>query len=104
MYCTLSSEHFCYSSLVQGGLEIECQALIETRATKLRARLTGPYLDLVKDLYMEPTEAIAAYSSHTASPSQKKDKVCIHYCFKESGYLKNVRSAQEEKNTKCYCT
>ena len=103
MYCTLSSEH-CRSSLVQGGLEIVCQVLIETRATIFRARLTGRYLDLVKDLYVEPTEAITAYSCHTASSSQRKDKVCIHYCFKESEYLRNVRSAQEEKNTKCYCT
>ena len=35
MYCTLSSEHYRRSPLVQGGLEIECQAVIETRATVL---------------------------------------------------------------------
>ena len=40
MYCTLSSEHYRRSPLVQGGLEIECQAMIETRATILQAKLT----------------------------------------------------------------
>ena len=48
MYCTLSSEHSRRSPLVQGGLEIECQAVIETRATILQAKLTSRYLDLVK--------------------------------------------------------
>ena len=59
MYCTLSSEHYRRSPLVQGGLEIECQAVIETRATIFQAKLTSRYLDLVKDLYTEPTEDIA---------------------------------------------
>ena len=56
MYCTFSSEHYRRSLLVHGGLEIECQVLIETRATMLQARLTIHYLDLVSDLYTEPTE------------------------------------------------
>ena len=34
MYCTLSSEHYRRSPLVQGGLEIECQVAIETRASR----------------------------------------------------------------------
>ena len=55
MYCTLSSEHYHRSPLVQGGLEIECHVMIKTRAMP-PARLTGRYLDLVKDLYTEPTE------------------------------------------------
>ena len=59
MYCTLSSEHYRRSPLVQGGLEIKCQIVVETRATILQARLTSRYLDLVKDLYTEPTEDIA---------------------------------------------
>lgn len=59
MYCTLSSEHYRRSPLVKGGLEIECQGVIETRATILQAKLTSRYLDLVKDLYTEPTEDIA---------------------------------------------
>ena len=48
------------SPLVQGGLEIECQFVIETRATMLKARLTTRYLDLVKDLYTEPTKGRVA--------------------------------------------
>ena len=55
MYCILSSEHG-RSPLVQGGLEIECQVVIKTRASMLQARLARCYLDLVKDLYTEPTE------------------------------------------------
>ena len=96
MYCTLSSEHYGHSPLAQGGLEIECQIVIETRATMLQARLTRRCLDLVKDLYTEPTENRVVGNlfnlvmtlpptvlSNTTSPSQKKDKVCIHCCFKE---------------------
>ena len=113
MYCTLSLEHYRRFPLVQGGLEIECQVVIETRATMLQARVTRPYLDLVKIFTRnmivsctEPTEdkvvenlfnfVMTLYSCHTACPSQNKDKVRIHYCFKESGYLRNVRSTQEE--------
>ena len=54
-----NSEHYRRSPLVQGGLEIECQVVIETRATILQAKLTLRYLDLVKDLYTEPPEDIA---------------------------------------------
>ena len=103
LYCKLSSEHFRRSPLVQGGLEIECQAVIETRATILQAKLTSRYLDLVKDLYTEPTEDsgwksvqfrhdVAAYSRYTASPRKKEEKVCIHklYCFKKSGNPRNA--------------
>ena len=56
MSCTLSSEHYRRSPLVRGGLEIKCQVVIETLATMLQARLTRRYLDLLKDLYTEPTE------------------------------------------------
>ena len=56
MYDTLSSEHYRHSPLVQVGLEIACQVVIKTRATMLQARLARHYLDLVKDLYAEPTE------------------------------------------------
>ena len=56
MYYTLSSEHYRRSPLVQEVLEIECQFAIETRTAMLQARLTRRCLDLVKDLYMEPTE------------------------------------------------
>ena len=56
MYCRLSSEHYRRSPLVQGRLEIECEVVINSRATMLQSRLTAPYLDLVKDLYTEPAE------------------------------------------------
>ena len=35
----LSSEHYLRSPLVQGGLEIECQFVIETRATMLKSQI-----------------------------------------------------------------
>ena len=41
---------------MQGGLEIECEVVINSRATMLQSRLTARYLDLVKDLYTEPAE------------------------------------------------
>ena len=50
MYCKLSSEHYHRSPIVQGGLEIECEGVINSRATMLQSRLTARYLDLVKDL------------------------------------------------------
>ena len=56
MYCTLPSEHYRCSPLVQGGLEIECQIVIKTQTTVLQARLTTLYLDLVKNPYWESTE------------------------------------------------
>ena len=56
MYCKLSSEHYRRSLLVQGGLEIECEVVINSRATMLQLRLTARYLDLVNDLYTEPAE------------------------------------------------
>ena len=55
MYCKLSSEHDRRSTLVQGGLEIECEVVINSRATMLQSGLTARHLDLVKDLYTEPT-------------------------------------------------
>ena len=42
--------------LVQGGLEIECELVINSQATMLQSRLTARYLDLVNDLYTEPAE------------------------------------------------
>ena len=56
MYCRLSSQHYRRSPLVQGGLEIQCEVEIDSRATLLQSKLTARYLDLVKDLYIEPTE------------------------------------------------
>ena len=56
MYCRLSSQHYHRSPLVQGGLEIQCEVVIDLRATMLQSKLTARYLDLVKDLYIEPTE------------------------------------------------
>ena len=53
MYCKLSSEHYRRSPFAR-GLEIECEVLINSRATMFQSRLTARYLDLVKDLYTEP--------------------------------------------------
>ena len=41
---------------MQGGLEIECEVVIDSRATMLQSKLTARYLDMVKDIYTEPTE------------------------------------------------
>ena len=59
MYCTLSSEHYRRSPLVQGGLELESQAAIEIQAIILQVILTSRCQDLFKDLYTEPTEDTA---------------------------------------------
>ena len=50
MYCKLSSEHYRRPPIVQGGLEIECEGVINSRATMLQSRLTARYLDLFQDL------------------------------------------------------
>ena len=56
MYCRLSSQHYRRSPLVQGGLEIECEVVIDSRVTMLQSKLIARYLDLVKYIYTEPTE------------------------------------------------
>ena len=36
--------------------DLECEVVIDSRATMLQSKLTARYLDLVKDIYTEPTE------------------------------------------------
>ena len=48
MYCRLSSKHYFCSHLDEGGLEIECQMVINSPAAMLHSKLTGRYLHLVK--------------------------------------------------------
>ena len=59
MYCKLSSRHYRRSPLVQGGLEIQCEVVLISRATMLQSRLTARYMELVTDLYIEPAEVRA---------------------------------------------
>lgn len=56
MYCKLTSRHYRRSPLVQGGLEIKCEVMINARPTLLQAKLTTRYLELVHSLYTEPVE------------------------------------------------
>ena len=56
MYCKLSSRHYRHSPLVQGGLEIQCEVVLISRATMLQSRLTARYMELVTDLYIETAE------------------------------------------------
>ena len=56
MYCKLSSRHYRCLPLVQGGLEIQCEVVLISRATMLQSRLTARYMELVTDLYFEPAE------------------------------------------------
>ena len=56
MYCKLTSRHYRRSSLVQGGLEIKCEVVINSRATVLQSRLTVRYLELIQNFYTEPVE------------------------------------------------
>ena len=56
MHCKLTSRHCRRSPLVQGGLEIKCKVVINSRATVLQSRLTAHYLELIQNLYAEPVE------------------------------------------------
>ena len=56
MHCKLTSMHYRRSPLVQGGLEIKCKVVINSRATVLQSRLTACYLELIQNLYAEPVE------------------------------------------------
>ena len=49
MYCKLSSRHYRRSSLVQGGLEIQCEVVLILRATILQSRMTARCMELVTD-------------------------------------------------------
>ena len=56
MHCKLTSRHYRRSPLVQGGLEIEYEVVINSRATVLQSRLTARYLELIQNLYTEHVE------------------------------------------------
>ena len=56
LHCKLTSRHYRHSPLVQGGLEIECEVVINSRATLLQSRLTARYLELIQNLHTEPVE------------------------------------------------
>ena len=56
MHCKLTSRHYHRSPLVQGGLEIICEVVINSRATVLQSKLTACYLELSQNLYTEPVE------------------------------------------------
>ena len=56
MHCKLTSRHYRRSPLIQGGLEIKCEVVINSRATVLQSRLTARYLELIQNLYNEPVE------------------------------------------------
>ena len=56
VHCKLTSRHYHCSPLVQGGLEIKCDLVINSRATVLQSRLTARYLELIQNLYTEPVE------------------------------------------------
>ena len=56
MHCKLTSRHYRRSPLVQGGLEIKCEVVINSRATVLQSRLTVRYLELIQNLYTKPVE------------------------------------------------
>ena len=56
MHCKLTSRHYRRSPLVQGGLDIKCEVVINSRATVVQSRLTARYLELIQNLYTEPVE------------------------------------------------
>ena len=51
-------QKLCYPSrsASEGGLEIQCEVVLTSRATMLQSRLTARYMELVTDLYIEPAE------------------------------------------------
>ena len=55
-HCKLTSRHYRRTPLVQGGLEIKCEMVINSRTTVLQSRLTARYLELIQNLYTEPAE------------------------------------------------
>ena len=56
MHCKLTSRYYRHSTLVQEGLEIKCEVVINSRATVLQSRLTARYLELIQNLYTEPVQ------------------------------------------------
>ena len=50
------SSHYRRSPLVQGGLEIKCQVMINAPLTLLQSKLTTRYLELVHSIYTKPVE------------------------------------------------
>ena len=63
MYCKLTSRHYRRSPLVQGGLEIKCEVVINSCSTVLQSRLTARYMELVQNIYTEPVDEKVMESS-----------------------------------------
>ena len=54
----LTSNHYCSSPIIQGGLEILCKVSIKMPATMLHRNLLMRYEEMVLHLYTEPEESI----------------------------------------------
>ena len=113
MYCRLSSQHYRRPPLVQGGLEIECEVVIDSRATMLQSKLTARYLDLVKDIYTEPTEDRAVgnlFNFIMTLPPVINTRVPVKRKKSYQSMLQEIETSEkclehikEEKNTKNNC-
>ena len=97
MHCKLTSRHYRRSPLVQGGLEIKCEVVVNSRATVLQSRLTAHYLELIQNLYTEPVEErvmgelvfnchdITSNGEHVciANTGEKKEKSYHDQCYNQ---------------------
>ena len=114
MQCKVTSNHCRRSLLVQGGLEIKCEVIIDAWLTLLQSRLTARYLELVHSIYTEPVDerlmgqlilnfTITLPQLPTASLENKKGRESDRHMQLEMGakiYLKCFRVLTRQEKCK----
>ena len=66
----LTSDHYRWSPLVQGGVEIKCKVTVKVLSATRRL-VTERYRALVEELYVEPKEEETCFSIHQGSQGQR---------------------------------
>ena len=66
----LTSDHYRWSPLVQGGVEIKCKVTVKVLSATRRL-VTERYRALVEELYVEPKEEETGFSIHQGSQGQR---------------------------------
>ena len=65
----LTSDHYRWSPLVQGGVEIKCKVTVKV-LNATRRLVTESYRALVEELYVEPKEEETCFSIHQGNQGQ----------------------------------
>ena len=103
MYCKSSSRNYRRSPLVQGGLEIQCEVVLISRATMLQSRLTARYMELVNLFNFVMTLPPVVNTPPVSAQNRKKKKAAT-----STGGNKDIRelfsmAKRKKERDKSYC-